>query len=175
MFSNLLQIPLLYKLGALALLCIALVGYHKYTVHAAYNDGVTAAKTARQNTDNSALVAATQKADHDKAIYDHEMGKLTDERDKLKVQNEKYAIDLNARISSGAVRLRCPSGQPVYPNPTSESGPAPSGPAPAQGADLVPETAIAFVDVARGSAKDVRDYNDVVAAFNACRALNNGK
>lgn len=175
MFSKLLEIPLLYKLGALALLCIALVGYHKYAVHSAYVAGGEAQKTARLNQDNAALVAATQKAAHDKDIHDQEMARVTDERNKLKVQNEQYANDLNARISSGAVKLRCPSSQPVYPNAASASGPATSGPPATQGADLVPEAAIAFVDVARGSAKDVSDYNDVVAAFNACRALNNAK
>lgn len=172
--NSLLKIPLAYKLGALALLLLAAVGYHLYAVDDARTSGFNAAVDQRKNKDNAELVKAGDESRAKEAKLQAVIAAGVLERSQLKAQNETYQTELAARFRAGTERLRCPGTvvrrQAPASNPTAASGPTPE-----QGTDVVPETAIDILGIAGSNAKDVRDYNAVVQLYNLMAATCNGR
>ncbi len=66
---------------------------------------------------------------------------------------------LSVAISGSSIRNTCPTGDPATPGESGDQARA----------DLMPGTAAAILRIAGGAGQLVRDYNEVVARYNAVR------
>lgn len=90
-------------------------------------------------------------------------------------KEQEHAQDLAAaqrRVRAGDDRLRCPAGQiPIGATPSDRPAVASPG-AHAEGPELVPEVAAEILADGADIARIVRQYEQVVERFEACRAVN---
>jgi hypothetical protein len=168
--------PWAIKAIELLVLLAALAGALAYAHHHIYQQGYDAAVAARKSEDNAALAAATQKAAADQRELSNKF--LLAQRDRFKEnQDAKVAIDdLRRRMRAGAAVLRLPAGSAIC------GIPAPGGAAAGAGSgvevgsfQLMPGTADAFVSVGGRIAAGVRRENDLIDAYERCRAAANAK
>lgn len=89
-------------------------------------------------------------------------------------KEQEHAQDLAAaqrRVRAGTDRLRCPAG-PVPAGATPGDRPAPVAPAAdGEGQELVPDVAAEILADGADIARIVRQYDQVVERFEACRAV----
>ena len=110
-----------------------------------------------------------------KALLEED-GRLAAEAAKWEVQHETATQKHITAALSGVERLRIEVRAPADQVPGGAEGPAagPAGPPePTETADVVPEVAAAILRIAADSARDVRDYNDLLDRYRlvekACR------
>lgn len=108
---------------------------------------------------------------------------LTDGRDadatvriQRKQDYEKGFADARARAAAGNSGMRYPAGTVCVPqNAAPESAGSAARPPTPEEPRLLPTTATSILDAAGNSARDVSDYNAVVAEFYRCRAAANAE
>lgn len=167
-------IPLPYKLLGAGLLVAGLFAWHQYSVSSAYSKGHKDAMRQVEAADNAALVAEQAKVRTLEAALETERNKGVEQRAKDKLDYANSLIDINARIASGAERMRCPAVTVHTPAAPGNTGAA-SGPTAAEGGYLMPGTVAVIQRIARTNYEDVRDYNAVVAEYNKMREACNGQ
>jgi len=86
-------------------------------------------------------------------------------------RHEAQIADLERRARAGAVRLFCPAASTVSATAASEDRPAAAGRGTEEGQPLVPDAAADVLRIGAGIARDVRDYNDLLQRYEACRAI----
>jgi len=155
------------------------------TVYAAFSSkrGILKAilNKARFNADYDAAVAAGIKQ-HNREAEDNrktesDLRAQLAERDTTAQRKEReYAqnlADAQRRVRAGTDRLRCPTAGPVQPAAAPGDRPVAAEPAAdGGGPDLVPEAAADVLGYGAAIAGLVRRYDQVVARFEACRAVN---
>jgi hypothetical protein len=166
--------PWAYKVGfAVVGLAIAIGTYH-HEIKKAYTEGHTVAVQERELSDKTELVKAVAEAKSKTAALQKTVDNDVILRSITKANNEKQNLVVDNSFRNGLERMRCP-GPHLLASTEAGNPPIASGPAPAQGDSVLPEIAIAVLDIARRSAEDVRDYNAVVKLYNDSRAVANGK
>lgn len=148
--------------------------WHLFAMHGAYTNGFNKAVKDRATSDSAEIVRAAAYSAQKEAVLRNEISKGVDERSLLKAENEKYKTDIDARITAGTERLRCPAA-PVRGQTAPASPATASGPAAAQGEYVVPEVALDVLSIARDSAQNVWDYNSLVKQYNDVVTMCNGK
>lgn len=158
-------------LAVLALVGAVYVGWQRLE-ESIYQRGFDAAVAERKQQDDEHLAKATKQAQATERALRERMDSDSLARQTEKVAYEKTIDDLRADARRGAVRMRAPAAC-VRADAKGADPAATSGPGPAEEAYLLPEATDVVLDVASGGAKDVRDYNALVALYNQMRATCN--
>lgn len=169
-------LPLWVRLVAIAGVLALLIAGVKFWESRVYKQGYAEAdaqwrlKESRIETEAQAkagqmLVAAQ--------VKERELNKfLADAQGKRISENKDNETKFNAavtRVTTRIERLSIDADNP-FSNGTTAANPAiAGGPAAAQRVNVVPEFAEAILGIARDSARDMREYNAVVEAYNAAR------
>ena len=164
------------QIGVKVLVVVSLVvgtvaagkAYHAHV----YGQGYTAAVELRKGQDAIKKAQDTETARKDEAALAETKRLEQLARKKENQDHEDKIAVLESRVRTGAVSLRIATAAIRAGSPGSNPGPV-VGPASEEGTDLLPETSIAFIRIAAGSARDVRDYNTLMVEYERARALCN--
>ncbi|MES2729908.1 MAG: hypothetical protein V4621_07440 [Pseudomonadota bacterium] len=166
------KLPWWWKLVAFGVV-VLLVGLgFNYYVGKVYQSGFDAAVNARALADANKKSADTVTARGDeKKLRETKEAEQTARLEKEK-ERETYITGLETRVRTGAVSLSIATAAIRAGSAGRNSCPV-TGPAEAERTDLMPETSIAFIGIARDSARDVRDYNALMSEYERIRAICN--
>jgi hypothetical protein len=168
---------LIYKALAVAVLIAAIIFGYKAWEHHVDQGGYNRADAEWQKKEADIKADAAQKlADATGAARAKEQAlnrSLLTETEKRLMENaahEKTIDNLNTAIRARDLKLSIAIDPRSLPRcaPTGDPAATP-GPSTETRADVMPETAVAILGIAGDSAKNVRDYNAVVDAYNAVR------
>lgn len=162
-------IPLPYRILALVLLAVSMLG-GGYVAGLCHEQAAWQASDAkREREDGAHLLAATQSARAQETALRNKLDAATNQRLQENVDHETQLNAVRAAARAGTERLRCPGA--ALPADTEANNPgAAARPEPEAGRDsIVPGVADDLFRIAGSIKQSVRERNALIDAYNAAR------
>lgn len=150
-----------------ALMASLVVGWNTYQ-RAVYQRGYDFAVTERKLADDEKLAIATIEARQAERVLRDQLEVTTTKRLQENADHEQTVSDLRAAARRGDIRMRAPVAPSVCAD-TAAAHPGPAGGPASEAPELLPEAADAVLDIARRSAQDVRDRDELIRLYSAMR------